>query len=372
MSELRYVTLTGAGENTDISAMLQLSGDFPFVEWAVLYSPERAGTEPRYPSPDWLHHFADEMGAHANIAIHLCGAAAIDLSLFHVGAGGDDLQRAKELRDLVEKFDRVQFNMRGSKLSPELMTNVARDLVRSEKRTRAIVQYNPGNAKWALEVAQRFPDMDVLCDASGGRGISPQAWPTLSSRDFRRLGFAGGRSPTNIFATLVELAWLYPDRPIWVDMESLIRNERDELCFTLCEQALSETLRWQQHQWDEATAHLPEGSTEVAELDPFWREWWAGRALGLNMVAPPKNAARPMYLHRHSGSFYNPQSTTSDEDWEVEFKTYGLGFRPEGEHWVVQDSKGYVFGRAKSLREAGQLGLIRETFGALVPNRPVF
>jgi hypothetical protein len=42
------VTITGADNNTPISDLFVLQKQFPFVEWAILLSQSKAGTD-RYP-----------------------------------------------------------------------------------------------------------------------------------------------------------------------------------------------------------------------------------------------------------------------------------------------------------------------------------
>ena len=55
---LDRLTITGPDDKTDIDTLLQLSQYYPFVEWAILYSPTRQGSE-RYPSEEWRKSFED-------------------------------------------------------------------------------------------------------------------------------------------------------------------------------------------------------------------------------------------------------------------------------------------------------------------------
>ena len=35
---LKYCTFTGVDENTNLSKLIEISKDFPFVEWGILYT----------------------------------------------------------------------------------------------------------------------------------------------------------------------------------------------------------------------------------------------------------------------------------------------------------------------------------------------
>lgn len=50
---LERVTITGADDSTDISQLVELSQEFPFVEWGILVS-RRSEGGPRFPSREWI------------------------------------------------------------------------------------------------------------------------------------------------------------------------------------------------------------------------------------------------------------------------------------------------------------------------------
>lgn len=54
---LQGVTITGADDHTYIEELMNLSAKFPFVEWGILMSPKRVGTN-RFPSGHWMKLFA--------------------------------------------------------------------------------------------------------------------------------------------------------------------------------------------------------------------------------------------------------------------------------------------------------------------------
>lgn len=63
--EIKIVTITGADDNTNHSDMINISKDFPFVEWGILFSSSRQGSE-RYPSIEWVNELMNVKNAKAH------------------------------------------------------------------------------------------------------------------------------------------------------------------------------------------------------------------------------------------------------------------------------------------------------------------
>jgi hypothetical protein len=76
--KLKYVTLTGADEKTNIKDLAELSKEYPFVEWAFLLS--NSTGRPRYPSLGWISAAIYQLPlSGSNVAIHLCGSLASEV-----------------------------------------------------------------------------------------------------------------------------------------------------------------------------------------------------------------------------------------------------------------------------------------------------
>jgi hypothetical protein len=69
-------------------------------------------------------------------------------------------------------------------------------------------------------------DVSLLYDASWGRGILPEKWPTLPA-EFKT-GVAGGLSPDNLEEQLAKMADLPGPSPVWIDMETGVRDARSD------------------------------------------------------------------------------------------------------------------------------------------------
>lgn len=201
-----FITFTGVDDDTDPAAMVALSDEYP-IEWGILFSPKRqgAGRYPRLATVEWL---VSEVLL--TYSAHLCGGDAREV-----------IESGASHHDLSGYFGRAQINTADPKVQPSLIGLWAR-----EAGLRAI-----------LQCRGPFPDVhavDVLYDASGGRGILPTSWP--SGLD-RLCGYAGGLSPDNV-AAAVSVIGSRATR-YWIDMESGVRDDRDRFdigkCRAVCE-----------------------------------------------------------------------------------------------------------------------------------------
>lgn len=202
-----FITFTGADDDTDPSELVMLAEDYP-VEFGLLFSPTHQGVRPRYPKLPTIHRLSEDLPL--RWSAHLCGGDA--RAWMHEDRCDHDLRA----------FKRVQINTADPKVQPTLIGDQA-----AKRNLRAI-----------LQCRGQFPQVsgvDMLFDASGGRGISPSNWPQAVSTTF--CGYAGGMSPENV-AKAVQIIGTRADR-YWIDMESGVRDERDrfslEKCRAVCE-----------------------------------------------------------------------------------------------------------------------------------------
>ena len=216
---LRCVTISGADDGVNPSALVALSREFPFVEWGILFSPKRTGT-PRYPSQDWVHRMILAWGGvrPLPIAAHLCGQFARDTF-----AG-----RINWLNDCHE-YPRIQLNG-FAECSQEIVTALA-----GYRGESAIILQasSDGVLSEAAEVAARLLTSDVvvsaLWDESGGRGlqlVTAPAPPQLEDGcSDLPTGYAGGIGPHNVVDVLRAVEHIAPNSWSWIDMESGVRTD---------------------------------------------------------------------------------------------------------------------------------------------------
>lgn len=197
-----FITFTGVDDDTDPAGLVQLANDYP-VEFGLLFSPKRQGLEPRYPKLSTIAWLVQELPL--RYAAHLCGGDA--------RAWLDEDRCEHDLRG----FQRVQINTANPNIQPSLIGNQA-----AKRNLRAILQCR-GDFPHVASV-------DVLFDASGGRGIEAKAWPAAARTTF--CGYAGGLKPENV-AEAVRIIGQQGVR-YWIDMESGVRDERDRFSLEKC------------------------------------------------------------------------------------------------------------------------------------------
>ncbi|WP_050400449.1 hypothetical protein [Bradyrhizobium embrapense] len=205
-----FITFTGIDNWTELHDIHVLSIKYP-VEFGVLFSPKRQGTDPRYPDGDALSRF---MWSGLRLSAHLCG---------------DYSRRIMAGESIVDTIpvdlgylNRVQVN-------------------HAEPDPAKIIEFRNGWGSMraiAQTRADAFPadtSVDWLFDRSGGTGVAPTAWPMHPGGD-RLVGYAGGISPDNIRGVMSVLEQM-PGR-YWIDMESGVRtDDRFDIakCRAVCE-----------------------------------------------------------------------------------------------------------------------------------------
>ncbi|MDR5726910.1 MAG: hypothetical protein RB191_05525 [Terriglobia bacterium] len=211
--KLERVTITGADNSTDILELMQLSYEFPFVEWGILISKSQQGG-PRFPSRSWIAVFSDMARSHKlNVATHMCGRWVRDLL---IGEVDWDV-----LPTCIAASQRVQINI--SKDAIVCAGALSKRLLEL-KNKRFIFQSDGVNDN--LANAMHICDVPVaaLFDTSGGTGLLPGNWPTLRTQF--PFGFAGGLGPDNVLAQLDQINLVCSDDfPTWIDMETRVRVE---------------------------------------------------------------------------------------------------------------------------------------------------
>lgn len=216
--KLTRVTITGADDQVEHAALLDLSEAFPFVEWGILRSRklnEVRGSEwhktgaPRYPSPAWRDGFgcaADRRGTRTQLAAHLCGDLAREAL-----SGEDSWWNCCSLG-----YRRVQLNGFSKYRLPLLRCATRIPTVEWILQTADLA-----SECHALELEKIHPNVVHLLDASGGRGVV-ERW---AERPEARLGYAGGIGPDNVVEQIQHLLRYSTPQDFWIDMESGVRTD---------------------------------------------------------------------------------------------------------------------------------------------------
>lgn len=215
------VTLTGADESVEPGKLLELSKEFPFVEWGILISPKRQGREPRYPSHNWQAELRrvwfDAVNRNFQICAHLCGQAARDVF------GGEGAFFADAFNRM---YGEVQLNGFSNVIDLKPLIGVIRrheenfgfimQVKDQESHDRAIgldrILFDKHEVRFAIA---------ALYDISGGMGVMPQIWPDMPMGI--QFGYAGGIGPANVESVLTTLS-AKEGQSFSIDMESSLRS----------------------------------------------------------------------------------------------------------------------------------------------------
>jgi len=216
-------TLTGADDSTPINKLFELSDQYNFVEWGILFSPKRCGGGGRYPSEKWIKELSEEIYKRhtGNFAIHLCGDAVPRI------LNGDH-----EMLTLIKPFQRIQLNFNIHK-NPFDLSDLENLFVLTPDKT-FLTQHNVSNGHiWHHMV--HYTNHAFLFDASGGRGIEATKWQ--EPLPGRYCGYAGGMGPENVKENLLDILSKTETIPTWIDMESKLRTN-DLFDLEKCKQVL--------------------------------------------------------------------------------------------------------------------------------------
>jgi len=213
------VTITGADASVDPTDLVALSKRFPFVEWGILLSKSQEAS-PRFPSKTWLRRL-HELSQTEELLLcgHICGKWVRDIC----DGAWTILYDCKEFEDMFARFQ-LNFHAQVHKLDREKFLQ-GFDNERLYFR-QIIFQLDDVNND-ILDVARAAEiDAVALFDTSGGVGRLPESWPT--ARDFY-CGYAGGLSPENLNAQLLSISKVAGEGPIWIDVETRVRSEDDQI-----------------------------------------------------------------------------------------------------------------------------------------------
>ncbi len=199
-----FITFTGADDKTPPDDLAAFAARHPRTEFGILFSRSRAGLS-RYPSREWVGLLPNNL----MLAAHVCGRWANELAV-------DGWQPDVEAQ--LSGFGRVQINIAKppSDLGP-------------------LIQFG---ARHSVEIILQCRDPEIfptedrvswLFDASGGRGVMPQSWPTHPGN--RLVGYAGGLGPATVHEALDAIQTA---SPFWIDMESKVRDQDDLFDLDLC------------------------------------------------------------------------------------------------------------------------------------------
>jgi hypothetical protein len=227
---LTKVTITGIDDNVAYKDVIELTKEYPFIEWGILTSPTRIGGD-RYPTFEWvnglLKEFPQDMNIKRKFSLHTCGATSRYLTQ---KSFDQDIKVWNGFHNLLRTgFGRMQININISKIT-DINYSVFVNNVKKFSQYAGIIpiiQYNKSNGWLWFNLAKFGMFPNILFDQSGGRGQSPKVLFSPISGYF--CGFAGGLNPANVEEYLVKLSSCWGSGIGWIDVESGVRTEDNKL-----------------------------------------------------------------------------------------------------------------------------------------------
>lgn len=221
---LDTVTITGIDDSVDRNDLYNLSDEYSFVEWGMLYYEEKMN-RPRFPSWYWMTQFIHHKPKYVKCSAHLCGKHITETFL-------NCDKWNKTYSEFISDFNRIQLNLRTDNTPSQFnhVSNAINYLNKLHPDIQIITQYREDNAYLIDDLTTKFlqgrlPKLNFLYDESGGNGV--ETWNYwMHPVDYAYCGYAGGISPDNIDNVMSKLFDIVPeDTHIWIDMESGVRTE---------------------------------------------------------------------------------------------------------------------------------------------------
>lgn len=232
---LDRVTITGADDSIDPSALVELSETYPFVEWGILFAKHvktggvHNAVASRFPTHEWVGKLMEVATPEMKLSAHLCAGWVYDLL-----AGRYTFGQIQEFDPY--RFQRAQINFHGEPIISVRNVAVMREV---NLRTKLLYQCDGVNNDTVLDLVLKGMGCPLF-DTSSGAGVLPKEWPQIWNKTY--CGYAGGLGPSNIAEQIAgPIAKATVGGRIWVDLETRVRSDRDrqfdlDLVKTVCKQ----------------------------------------------------------------------------------------------------------------------------------------
>jgi len=224
--KLNRITITGADETVNPQTLINLSEEYPFVEWGILFSETNQGKKRRYPCIEWINELIElkkeQSNININLSAHICGKYTKDI-----------LKGENEIPNIVfENFNRIQLNF-NSFVYDVYETAFLKILENDFKNKEVICQLRndpSDNLFWRISHSLFKSEVKLvgLFDKSGGTGLTINNYPIFNSLYNDYFGYAGGINHENIEAVIENIKTLESNQNFWIDMESGVRSDIKE------------------------------------------------------------------------------------------------------------------------------------------------
>lgn len=237
---IKYITCSDPREFNDINEIIDLAKSSPRAEIAIQMHPSKAS--PGMPRYEWLTELLKKLQSDQytnyilgrkylygliNLAVHINSEWATKIC--QSGKFPRELYPLLCLRytggfDVKPIIRRIQINVPKDAAICASSIDMAR-MMNENRDYKFIIQYNEKTADLVHRLYRIGANFSPLYDASGGNGISPDAWcgPVF---DYGWTGYSGGISPENVANNLTKISAVVPaNRDIWIDAEGKLKTD---------------------------------------------------------------------------------------------------------------------------------------------------
>lgn len=209
------VTMTGADNSINPQDLIEISYNYPFVEWGILLSRNSQGGN-RFPSLSWMNELSIlSNGRGVNLSGHVCGSYVKEILM-------GSYRFIAEIGHIWHELQRIQLNTHGQKHQFE--KSAVHEFMNFKKEI--IFQYDGANKALLDSAIFNGINCSTLFDMSHGAGLLPGEWP--KPIEGVKCGYAGGLSPDNIEDQLKLIESNVGDYELWIDMETHVRSNMDQ------------------------------------------------------------------------------------------------------------------------------------------------
>lgn len=255
---IERVTFTGADDSVSPQALAEISGEFPFVEWGILFGPVTDTGFTRFPSQAWIKDLEEvSKEVPMKLSAHWC-----EPLIWEFVSNGKAFNEIREKNSIPDIFKRTQINTHGMKY---MFTPSFIEEIKKHPEMEFILQIDDVNDDFVSSI--NLPNVSLLQDYSSGSGIFDNYWGHWQNKKY---GYSGGLN----IDTLPEAMDLWMERPnnspiAWIDMESGVRSGiplvlGNKSVFDL--QKVEEVLLWVDPYWN-ANVNIPKTAQDV--MNPF-------------------------------------------------------------------------------------------------------
>ena len=227
---IRYITCSDPRNHNTHDEMFDLWKIDPRVEIAVQMHPGKVSPDTeRY---KWIRQLVDKAsqssGNWLRLAVHVNNDWCDEICNGKIPGPLAFVFTTRNIDDFFPVVERIQLNMpqkTADNFNPEKLKRV----IDHFGDISFIIQYNNRTKDATDKLYKTGAQFDLLFDASGGRGESPESWQKPVYGPEHLQGYAGGLKPETVGTELDKIVKVARNRDIWVDIEGGVQKPTGEL-----------------------------------------------------------------------------------------------------------------------------------------------